>query len=167
LPSEILDESLVSARDAEIKEDLQVSDKRSSKIIREAIDKKNFSHKVVPYVMGVQHVPRQQVNTNPSNAIKSTRYNVITFLPITMMQQFARIINCFYLFNALLQCIPTISTNSPLATIIPLTFMIMLGVLKELVVELKRWHDDREANRKPYRRLVPKGVIIAEKKQVE
>ena len=42
--------------------------------------------------------------------------------------------------------IPAISTNNPLATIIPLSFVIVVGIIKELVVEIKRWMDDRETN---------------------
>ena len=37
--------------------------------------------------------------------------------------------------------IPAISTNSPLAALIPLLFIVCVGVIKELVVEIKRWND--------------------------
>ena len=63
-----------------------------------------------------------------------------------MFIQFTRAVNVFYFFNAFLQMIPAISTNNPLATIIPLSFVIVVGIIKELVVEIKRWMDDRETN---------------------
>ena len=72
-----------------------------------------------------------------------------------MFLQFTRVVNVFYFFNAILQSIPAISTNKPTATIIPLTFVIIVGIIKELIVEVKRWLDDREINRKVYRKLVP------------
>ena len=65
---------------------------------------------------------------------------------MTMFIQFTRAVNVFYFFNAFLQMIPAISTNNPLATIIPLSFVIVVGIIKELVVEIKRWMDDRETN---------------------
>ena len=98
-------------------------------------------------------------NGGPSNARKSTRYNVITFLPATILQQFTRVVNCFYCFNAVLQSIPAVSTNNPLATIIPLSWVILMGVIKEAIVEIKRWHDDRTVNRIPTRRLDASGKL--------
>ena len=52
----------------------------------------------------------------------------------------------FFTFNAVLQSIPALSTNSPLATIIPLTTIVIFGIVKELVGELKKWHDDKHIN---------------------
>ena len=42
-----------------------------------------------------------------------------------------------------------------MATIIPLTFVIIVGIIKELIVEIKRWSDDKTINRVVYRKLVP------------
>lgn len=39
-----------------------------------------------------------------------------------------------------------------MATIIPLTFIIIVGVIKEAVVELKKWHDDKVANQIVYKK---------------
>lgn len=39
-----------------------------------------------------------------------------------------------------------------MATIIPLTFIIIVGVIKEAVVELKKWHDDKVANQVVYKK---------------
>lgn len=90
----------------------------------------------------------------PWNGRKSTRYNLITFLPMTILYQFTRVVNCFYVLNAILQSTPSISTNNPLATIIPLSFVICVGIFKELVVEVRRWLEDRKVNRLPTQILV-------------
>jgi len=83
----------------------------------------------------------------------------VTFL------QFTRVINVFYVFNAILQCIPFVSTNSPMATIIPLTFIIIVGIIKEAVVEIKKWQDDKKINQTLYRKYVgPKSGIAPKKK---
>ena len=60
----------------------------------------------------------------------------------------------FYVFNAILQSIPFVSTNNPLATIIPLTFIIILGIIKEAVVEIKKWYDDKQINQTTYHKYV-------------
>ena len=92
---------------------------------------------------------------NPSNVLKTTKYNIFTFLPIQVFIQFTKIINLFYLLNAILQTIPSISTNTPLSTIIPLTFVILLAILKDLIVEIVRWKEDRAFNSATVRRMVP------------
>jgi hypothetical protein len=61
--------------------------------------------------------------------------------------------NDFYLVNAIFQSIPSIGTNSPLATIIPLAFVVGLGMVRELVVDLKRWREDKKTNRRKYTRV--------------
>jgi hypothetical protein len=81
----------------------------------------------------------QKAQDGPWNGRKSTRYNVFTFLPMTILYQFTRVVNCFYTFNAVLQSLPAVSTNNPLATIIPLSTVILIGIAKEVVVEVKRW----------------------------
>jgi hypothetical protein len=40
-----------------------------------------------------------------------------------------------------------------LATIIPLTFIICLGIVKELLVEIKKWKDDKHINAIVYQRM--------------
>jgi len=35
--------------------------------------------------------------------------------------------------------IPSIQTNKPVATLIPLMFVISLGILKEAIAKIKRW----------------------------
>ena len=52
--------------------------------------------------------------------------------------------------------IPAISTNSPLAALIPLLFIVCVGVIKELVVEIKRWNDDKAVNSMRFKLQVPK-----------
>ena len=48
-----------------------------------------------------------------------------------------------------MQSIPAISTNSPLATLIPTLFIIFLGMVKELYLEIKRWKEDKRINEAP------------------
>jgi len=58
-------------------------------------------------------------------------------------------VNIFYTFNGILQCIPSISTNSPLATFIPLAFVILMGMGKEAFVDYKRYKQDKLTNAQP------------------
>eukprot|EP00354_Favella_ehrenbergii_P007119 CAMPEP_0170458402 /NCGR_PEP_ID=MMETSP0123-20130129/5379_1 /TAXON_ID=182087 /ORGANISM="Favella ehrenbergii, Strain Fehren 1" /LENGTH=219 /DNA_ID=CAMNT_0010722529 /DNA_START=263 /DNA_END=922 /DNA_ORIENTATION=+ len=48
-----------------------------------------------------------------------------------------------------MQFIPAISTNSPLASMIPTIFIILVGMGKELYLEIKRWREDKRINSLP------------------
>lgn len=50
-----------------------------------------------------------------------------------------------------MQSFPAVSTNSPLASLIPVVFIILLGMLKELYLECKRLRDDKKINTSPCR----------------
>lgn len=51
--------------------------------------------------------------------------------------------------GAILQSIPAISTNDPLATVIPLAYVIAVGMLKEFLADCKRYKSDKRQNRHP------------------
>jgi P-type E1-E2 ATPase len=61
----------------------------------------------------------------------------------------------------ILQFIPSISTNSPLATMIPLAFVILLAILKDFIAEIIRWREDRASNSTLCRRLLPASSYAA------
>ena len=86
-----------------------------------------------------------------SNKIKTTRYNVFNFIPITFMLQFTKVINVFYLFNMILQSIPEVTTNDWYFTLMPLSGMVSLGMIKEFIADYKRYKMDRTANGMPTR----------------
>ena len=100
------------------------------------LEKTKFS--LAPQLLGV-----------PNNKVKSTRYSIFTFLPLTLFIQFRKVINLFYIFNGILQSFPEISTNSPLASFIPVSFVIIVGILKEAYLEYKRYVDDKKTNQTP------------------
>lgn len=61
----------------------------------------------------------------------------------------AKVSNTFYTISACLQYIPAISTNDPLATIIPLGYVIAVGMLKEFLADYKRYKSDKKTNSTP------------------
>ena len=58
-----------------------------------------------------------------------------------------------YTFNTVMQSIKSISTNSPLVSLIPVIFVILVGMSKELYLECKRYKDDKRINQTPCRIL--------------
>lgn len=117
-----------------------------------------YTHCVVPNVF-TKHVPASQRAENPSNKRKSTRFTWWNFFPITLALQFTKVVNIFYCVTVVLQTIPAIQTNSPFAVLVPVCFVILLGILKELIAELKRNSEDKQVNAVRVNRLNAKGEV--------
>jgi magnesium-transporting ATPase (P-type) len=100
----------------------------------------------------------------PGNKISTTRYNLLTYIPVSLFIQFVRVTNVFYVINAILQTIPSIRTNSPLASIIPLAFVVLLGMLREGLADIRRWREDRRTNARLYTRLENPNDLSDKKK---
>ncbi|XP_013882065.1 phospholipid-transporting ATPase IC [Austrofundulus limnaeus] len=81
-----------------------------------------------------------------SNAIKTYKYNVITFLPLNLYEQFKRVANIYFLALLILQVIPDISTLPWYTTLIPLVIVLGITAIKDLVDDLARHRMDKEIN---------------------
>uniref|UniRef100_A0A669AV99 Phospholipid-transporting ATPase n=1 Tax=Oreochromis niloticus TaxID=8128 RepID=A0A669AV99_ORENI len=80
------------------------------------------------------------------NAIKTYKYNVITFLPLNLYEQFKRVANIYFLALLILQIIPEISTLPWYTTLIPLVIVLGITAIKDLVDDLARHRMDNEIN---------------------
>ena len=96
-------------------------------------------------------------NVYETNKMSSTKYSWWSFLPLTLFQQLKNIINLFFIINGLLQHIPSISTNSPLVSLIPVSFVIILGIIFELIQDVRRWLSDNEVNAQQVQKVVDDG----------
>ncbi|XP_067872451.1 phospholipid-transporting ATPase IC-like [Heterodontus francisci] len=102
-----------------------------------------------------------------NNEIKTSKYNVITFLPRNLFEQFQRIANFYYLLICILQAIPAISTLPWYTTMIPLTFVLSVTAVKDLIDDIARHKNDREINNRPCDVLVGKSFTIAKWKKLQ
>uniref|UniRef100_A0A3B5QCU7 Phospholipid-transporting ATPase n=1 Tax=Xiphophorus maculatus TaxID=8083 RepID=A0A3B5QCU7_XIPMA len=80
------------------------------------------------------------------NAIKTYKYNVITFLPLNLYEQFKRVANIYFLALLILQIIPDISTLPWYTTLIPLVIVLGITAIKDLIDDLARHRMDKEVN---------------------
>lgn len=81
-----------------------------------------------------------------TNEISTAKYSVISFLPKFLFEQFRRYANIFFLVVALMQQIPNVSPTGRFTTVVPLTIIIIVSALKELVEDFKRHVADRSVN---------------------
>jgi hypothetical protein len=66
-----------------------------------------------------------------SNYIKTSKYSVLTFLPLNLFEQFQRLANFYFLCLLVLQVIPAISSLTPITTAVPLIGVLALTAVKD------------------------------------
>uniref|UniRef100_A0A4W3KKH2 Phospholipid-transporting ATPase n=1 Tax=Callorhinchus milii TaxID=7868 RepID=A0A4W3KKH2_CALMI len=67
------------------------------------------------------------------NFIKTSKYNVLTFLPVNLFEQFQRIANAYFLFLLVLQLVPQVSSLSWTTTVIPLLLVLIITAVKDAI----------------------------------
>ncbi|KAK0211297.1 phospholipid-translocating ATPase [Desarmillaria ectypa] len=81
-----------------------------------------------------------------SNQVITSKYNVVTFLPRNLLEQFRRVANVFFLGIAILQFFPKFSTISPGLVIFPLLIVLGITALKDAYEDIKRHQSDNRVN---------------------
>ena len=81
-----------------------------------------------------------------NNLITTTKYNIFNFIPKSLLYQFSRLSNVYFLFTAIIQSIPLISPLTSLTAIIPLIFVLGVSMIRELIEDLVRNNYDKINN---------------------
>ncbi|CRG93538.1 phospholipid-transporting ATPase, putative [Plasmodium gallinaceum] len=93
------------------------------------------------------------------NKIRSTKYSILTFIPLFLFYQFSDFLNLFYLCVSLLQIIPIFNTGYVFTFVAPLIFIIFISLINEVVDDFKRFIKDLENNNEIYYTLVQNGNL--------
>ncbi|KAA8541660.1 hypothetical protein F0562_022812 [Nyssa sinensis] len=80
-----------------------------------------------------------------SNYISTTKYNIITFLPKAIFEQFRRVANLYFLLAAILS-LTSIAPFSAVSMIAPLAFVVGLSMAKEALEDWCRFIQDMKVN---------------------
>ncbi|KAJ8380655.1 hypothetical protein SKAU_G00014330 [Synaphobranchus kaupii] len=97
-----------------------------------------------------------------TNAIKTSKYNLFTFLPLNLFEQFQRIANAYFLFLLVLQLIPEISSLSWFTTVVPLVLVLSVTAAKDATDDINRHKSDKQVNNRKVEVLV-NGELRSEK----
>ncbi|XP_030598840.1 probable phospholipid-transporting ATPase IM isoform X3 [Archocentrus centrarchus] len=81
-----------------------------------------------------------------NNTIKTSKYNVITFLPLNLFEQFRRLANAYFLFLLILQLIPQISSLAWFTTAVPLALVLSMTGVKDASDDINRHKCDKQVN---------------------
>ncbi|SCU84713.1 LANO_0C02168g1_1 [Lachancea nothofagi CBS 11611] len=80
------------------------------------------------------------------NHISTTKYNMATFLPKFLFQEFSKYANLFFLFTSAIQQVPNVTPTNRYTTIGTLLIVLIVSAVKESVEDLKRAGSDRDLN---------------------
>ncbi|XP_061633577.1 phospholipid-transporting ATPase ID isoform X2 [Phyllopteryx taeniolatus] len=97
-----------------------------------------------------------------SNCITTSKYNVLTFLPINLFEQFQEVANTYFLFLLILQLIPQISSLSWFTTIVPLALVLSITAVKDATDDFFRHKSDNQVNNRQSQVLM-RGSLQNEK----
>ncbi|XP_061590379.1 phospholipid-transporting ATPase ID-like [Cololabis saira] len=81
-----------------------------------------------------------------NNAIKTSKYNIFTFLPLNLFEQFRRLANTYFLFLLILQLIPQVSSLSWFTTAVPLVLVLTMTAVKDATDDINRHKSDKQVN---------------------
>ncbi|XP_065866747.1 probable phospholipid-transporting ATPase 4 [Euphorbia lathyris] len=96
-----------------------------------------------------------------SNYISTTKYNVVTFLPKALFEQFRRVANIYFLLAAILSLTP-VAPFSAVSMIFPLAFVVGISMAKEALEDWRRFIQDMKVNTR--KAMVHRGDGIFEYK---
>uniref|UniRef100_A0A8C4HXN9 Phospholipid-transporting ATPase n=1 Tax=Dicentrarchus labrax TaxID=13489 RepID=A0A8C4HXN9_DICLA len=93
-----------------------------------------------------------------TNAIKTSKYNLFTFLPLNLFEQFQRIANAYFLFLLVLQVIPQISSLSWFTTVVPLVLVLSVTAAKDATDDINRHRSDNQVNNRKVQVLIDRKL---------
>ena len=99
-----------------------------------------------PRIIYLNNPPANAQNRYVDNHVSTAKYNIATFLPKFLFEQFSKYANLFFLFTAALQQIPNISPTNRYTTIGPLIIVLLVSAGKELIEDFKRKTSDKSLN---------------------
>uniref|UniRef100_A0A8C9SHL6 Phospholipid-transporting ATPase n=1 Tax=Scleropages formosus TaxID=113540 RepID=A0A8C9SHL6_SCLFO len=97
-----------------------------------------------------------------NNCIMTSKYNIITFLPVNLFEQFQEVANTYFLFLLILQLIPQISSLSWFTTIVPLVLVLSITAVKDATDDYFRHKSDNQVNNRQSQVLIS-GILQKEK----
>ncbi|RDB24741.1 hypothetical protein Hypma_007946 [Hypsizygus marmoreus] len=98
-----------------------------------------------------------------SNFVSTSKYNLATFIPKFLAEQFSKYANLFFLFTACIQQIPGVSPTNKYTTIAPLAVVLLASAFKEVQEDLKRHQSDSELNARKAKVLTSQSTFSAKK----
>ncbi|KAG0021960.1 hypothetical protein BGZ80_001337 [Entomortierella chlamydospora] len=93
--------------------------------------------------------PEVIVPRYPTNKVTTSKYDLFSFVPKNLFEQFRRIANLYFLFVAALGVIQIFGGYAPFLSFLPLIFIIFVTAVKDAIEDWKRRKSDEAFNNAP------------------
>uniref|UniRef100_A0A4W3HIG5 ATPase phospholipid transporting 10B (putative) n=1 Tax=Callorhinchus milii TaxID=7868 RepID=A0A4W3HIG5_CALMI len=100
-----------------------------------------------------QSLPFEDSNANgnpnkcfATNAIKTTKYSLWSFIPKNLFQQFHRSANVYFVMIDILNFVPFVSAFQPTFSLVPLSIIVSVTAVKDAWEDFRRYQSDKEIN---------------------
>ena len=100
-----------------------------------------------PRPIHLNDAPANAAQKFVDNHVSTAKYNIATFLPKFLFEQFSKYANLFFLFTAIIQQVPNVSPTNRYTTIGPLAVVLLVSAIKEAIEDVKRHNSDQDLNR--------------------
>ncbi|VDO33572.1 unnamed protein product [Haemonchus placei] len=94
------------------------------------------------------------------NKVSNQKYNIFSFVPLVLFQQFKFFLNLYFLLMACSQFIPAIQIGAPITYWGPLGFVLTITLIREALDDFVRFLRDKELNGEKYERLTRDGTRV-------
>jgi hypothetical protein len=94
-----------------------------------------------------------------SNAVRTAKYNPVTFLPRFLFEMFSRAAYLYFLLQAILSWISVVSPFGGTGSTLALAFVLSVAAVKALVEDAKRHAQDRATNASVAHLVEPDGSV--------
>ena len=103
----------------------------------------------------------------PLNRISNTKYTLLSFLPLNLLQQCSQAMNRYFLLIALLQLWDYITPVNPVTTWVPLLVIFTISAVKDAVDDWRRYKADQAANRRRVVLVTADGHLSVESQSLQ
>ncbi|XP_057382433.1 probable phospholipid-transporting ATPase IIB isoform X4 [Balaenoptera acutorostrata] len=111
--------------------------------------------------------PEKCEEKHPRNSIKNQKYNVFTFIPGVLYEQFKFFLNLYFLVVSCSQFVPALKIGYLYTYWAPLGFVLAVTIMREATDEFRRFQRDKEVNSQLYSKLTVRGKVQVKSSDIQ
>ncbi|RYH21786.1 hypothetical protein EON65_20125 [archaeon] len=107
---------------------------------------------------------KKLANKYPPNVIVSSRYNIFNFLPKSLLEQFRRLANVYFLVIGIIAAVGSVTAYydtavEPAGILAPMVVVVLISIIKDGIEDFKRHQADNRINNRLTHALNQDGSI--------